>query len=142
LESESRLIVLLGDWLLRHAKPQRASAEMWPHAPQVERVRELIECAWQERPTLRELSGQAQLSPYQLLRAFQRRYGIPPHAYLIQKQVHAAKRLLEHGSSIADAALAAGFADQSHLNRHFKRTFGITPGHYCNFVQEHRRSFR
>jgi AraC-like DNA-binding protein len=142
LEGESRLVALLADWLLRHAEPRVVAQDSATHSRQVERVRERIEDTWQDKPTLPALAAETQLSPYQLLRAFRQRFGIPPHGYLIQKQVQAAKRLLDRGASIAAAAAAAGFADQSHLNRHFKRTLGITPGHYCNFVQEHGRSAR
>lgn len=142
LEGESRLLALLADWLLRHAEPRRVVLDSSPHAGRVDRVRELIEHTWQDKPTLRSLAAEAQLSPYQLLRAFQRRFGIPPHGYLIQKQVHAAKQALDRGASIVDSAIAAGFADQSHFHRHFKRSFGITPGDYCNFVQEQGTSVR
>jgi AraC-like DNA-binding protein len=37
------------------------------------------------------------------------------------------RRSLSEGASLADAALAAGFADQSHMSRHFKRAYGLTP---------------
>jgi AraC-like DNA-binding protein len=35
------------------------------------------------------------------------------------------------GSSLADAALAAGFADQSHMSRQFKRAYGLTPARWA-----------
>ncbi|NEQ55828.1 MAG: helix-turn-helix transcriptional regulator, partial [Leptolyngbya sp. SIO3F4] len=54
----------------------------------------------------------------------------PPHAYLNHVRVHQAKRLLASGHSITDAALSTGFADQSHLHRHFKKMVGVTPGQY------------
>jgi AraC-like DNA-binding protein len=99
-------------------------------------VREFLDDCWQGKPTLSELAAVVQLGPYQLLRAFVRSYGLPPHAYLIQRQLREARRLLDTGSSIADVAHSCGFADQSHLHRHFKRTWGVTPGQYRNFVQE------
>ncbi len=42
-----------------------------------------------------------------------------------------ARRLLRSRRRIADVAAATGFADQSHLNRHFKRLVGITPARYA-----------
>jgi transcriptional regulator GlxA family with amidase domain len=45
-------------------------------------------------------------------------------------RIRVARRLLESGETIAQAALATGFADQSHLHRHFQRSLGITPATY------------
>jgi AraC-like DNA-binding protein len=137
LEAESRLLALLTTWLARHGEKQRVSRS-GTHAHDVARVRELLDDCGSEKPTLAALARLVNLSPYQLLRAFMRQYGLPPHAWLIQRRVRDARRLLHRGLSLVDAAAAAGFADQSHLNRHFKRIVGFTPGRYRNFVQEGR----
>lgn len=79
---------------------------------------------------LAELAQDCGLSEYQLLRQFQRRHGITPHAYLVQRRLQTARRLLHTPAPLADVALQCGFADQSHLTRAFKRQFGFTPGHY------------
>jgi AraC-like DNA-binding protein len=136
LEAQSRLTTLLAAWIRRHGEVIRRAPLASNHRPDVARVREFLDDCWQRKPALSELAALAQLSPYQLLRAFVRRYGLPPHAYMIQRQLREARRLLDAGSSIADVAHACGFADQSHLHRHFKRTWGVTPGQYRNFVQE------
>ncbi len=136
LEAESRVTALLAAWIRRHAEKNRAAKPLSTHAADVSRVREFLETCWHRKPTLNELADLARLSPYQLLRAFVRQYGLPPHAYLIQRQVREAKRLIEEGVPIAEVACSAGFADQSHLNRHFKRAWGLTPGQFRNFVQE------
>jgi AraC-like DNA-binding protein len=44
------------------------------------------------------------------------------------RRLETVKRLLILGKSLVDAAVESGFADQSHMTRHFKRTFGMTPG--------------
>jgi AraC-like DNA-binding protein len=62
-----------------------------------------------------------------VIRAFRRELGVTPHAYLIGVRTERAARLLMHGGAIADVAAEAGFSDQSHLTRHFKRRFGMTP---------------
>ena len=83
-------------------------------------------------PTLEELGALAGgLSPYQLSRAFRAHTGLPPHAYLVHTRVRLAQRLLTAGTRPAEAAVAAGFADQSHLHRHFTRIVGVTPGIYA-----------
>jgi hypothetical protein len=53
-----------------------------------------------------------------------------PHAYQLQIRVRRAKTLLLAGTPIAQAAGEAGFWDQAHLTRHFKRTIGVTPARY------------
>jgi AraC-like DNA-binding protein len=39
------------------------------------------------------------------------------------------------GLPLAEAAAAGGFADQSHMTRHFKARFGITPGRYTRLLR-------
>jgi AraC-like DNA-binding protein len=137
LEAESRLIALLASWTQRHGEKQR-STKAGAHAQDVARVREFLDDCGSANPSLASLARLADLSSYQLLRAFMRQYGLPPHAWLVQRRVRDARAMIDRGVPVADAAASAGFADQSHLNRHFKRILGFTPGRYRNFVQESR----
>lgn len=82
--------------------------------------------------TLEELAARAGLSLYHFIRAFRKHVGLPPHAYLKQLRIQRAQCLLRAGHSIADAALAAGFSDQAHLTREFRRSLGLTPGRYVD----------
>ncbi len=129
LERESKLVSALTHLITAHAEGgvpyPRLSGEPW----RVRRVRELLdECPGDV--TLRALADTAGLSPFHLLRVFRAHLGLPPHAYLIQARVRRARALLRAGTPIGEAALAAGFVDQSHLTRHFKRLVGVTPGAY------------
>jgi AraC-like DNA-binding protein len=81
-------------------------------------------------PTLDDLCAAAALSPSYLIRAFKARYGMTPHAYLVNCRIEYCRALLRRGRPIADVALAAGFADQAHLQRAFKRHVAATPGQY------------
>ena len=91
-------------------------------------VREQLADNLGEPPTLASLAAPLGLSPYQLLRRFSQAYGITPHAWLLQCRAERARGLIRHGSSLADAATAAGFADQSHLTRVFGQRYGYSPG--------------
>ncbi len=77
--------------------------------------------------TLAALTG---LSRFQVLRAFKRRYGLPPHTYQLRVRLGKAQEALRRGEAPAMVAAATGFVDQSHLARHFKRALGVTPGQY------------
>jgi AraC-like DNA-binding protein len=80
--------------------------------------------------SLERLADLAGLSPFHLTRIFRREVGLPPHVYLKQVRVFKARQLLDQGLAIAEAAAEAGFTDQSHLSRQFKKLLGITPGQY------------
>ena len=79
-------------------------------------------------PSLAEMAAMTGLSRYQVLRRFEKAYGLPPHAWLLSRRAESALRLIHGGSTLTDAAMASGFADQSHMNRVFVRHYGFTPG--------------
>ena len=81
---------------------------------------------------LDEICAAADLSASYLIRAFNQRYGMTPHAYLLNHRIQYCRARLARGHAIAEVALAAGFADQAHLQRAFKRMVAATPGQYRN----------
>jgi AraC-like DNA-binding protein len=93
----------------------------------IQRVRERIDDDPSAPLTLAGLAQEAGLSRYQLIRAFARELHMTPHAYLLQRRVALAQRLIRRGHALADVAIAAGFYDQSHLNRCFLKHLGVTP---------------
>jgi AraC-like DNA-binding protein len=99
-------------------------------------VQDFIAAHYNQSLSIDRLAAEAGLSPFHFIRVFRREVGLPPHAYLSQLRVRKAKALLARGERLAAAALAVGFVDQSHLNRHFKRITGFTPGHYRRIVQD------
>jgi len=76
------------------------------------------------------LASLVSLTPFHLIRLFHRAVGIPPHSYATLVRVNYSERFLRAGVPIVEAAGKAGFCDQSHLTRCFRRVLGITPGQY------------
>jgi AraC-like DNA-binding protein len=84
--------------------------------------------------TLARLAQESGLSKFQLLRAFCKATGLTPHAYLMQRRIALARRLIARRTPLAEAAHAAGFADQSHMTRVFVRKYGVSPRLYAQAV--------
>jgi AraC family transcriptional regulator len=77
---------------------------------------------------LEDLAQQVGMSQFYFSRLFKQSLGITPHQYVIQQRVERAKQLLRKGElSLVEVSLECGFANQGHLNRHFKRLTGTTP---------------
>lgn len=92
------------------------------------RLRERLADAPLDAPSLAEMAAMTGLSRYQVLRRFEKAYGLAPHAWLLSRRAERALRLIRRGDTLADAAAASGFADQSHMTRAFVRHYGFTPG--------------
>lgn len=78
--------------------------------------------------SLSDLADQVGLSSSYLIRSTTRATGLTPHGHVLRARVDYARRLLLDNTSAAEAAVAAGFCDQAHLIRQFRRHYGVTPG--------------
>lgn len=121
-----RLVARLGPHLTSPAKPSHRAI------PRVRRVRERIDDEPAAPVTVAELANEIGLSRYQLMRGFVRELGLTPHAYILQRRLERARRLIKGRCGLAEAAATAGFYDQSHLTRCFVRQFGVTPLRYAS----------
>jgi AraC-like DNA-binding protein len=81
--------------------------------------------------TSAKLESATGLSRYALARHFRACLGTSPHRYLVMRRLDRARKLVLQGAPLADAALACGFADQSHMTRQFKKTYGVSPGRFA-----------
>lgn len=99
----------------------------------LDRARDFIRAHYTRPILVDELAALAGLSRFHFVRAFSRTFGSPPHAYQVRLQVEHARKLISEGVLPAVAAVEAGFADQSHLNRHFKKIHRMTPRQYVVF---------
>jgi AraC-like DNA-binding protein len=95
------------------------------------RVRRLLDSETARVIRSSELEGVSGLSRYDLARQFRAAFGTSPYRYSLMRRLDRARAQLRRSLSLADAALATGFADQAHLSRMFKSAFGITPARYC-----------
>lgn len=92
------------------------------------RVRERLADELLHPPSLSDMAAMVGLSKYQVLRRFERAYGLSPHAWLQSRRVERVRALIQQGVTLAEAAACSGFADQSHMSRLFMRQLGFTPG--------------
>jgi AraC family transcriptional regulator len=93
------------------------------------RAIELMDANLDSNLSVEFLAGEVELSPAHFARAFRETFGVPPHRYLLHLRLHRARRMLDAENAVlADVAQRAGFADQAHFTRFFKREYGVTPG--------------
>lgn len=130
LAAQSRLALVV-DRLRGHLRA--GSAEPVRADPTVaRRLRDLLDEHVPEGLSLTEAALLLHAHPTHLVRAFSKEFGMPPHLYLTGRRVDSARRMLLAGMRPADVATAAGFYDQSHLNRHFRRMLGTSPARYAH----------
>lgn len=130
LERETAFLDMFAQLIIRHGVDRSAEIRVGAERDRVARIIELFHSRFADDIGLDELARELDCTPYHLIRFFKKAVGLSPHAYLVQLRLEKAKRLLNRGVSIVDAALETGFADQSHLTRHFKAKFGVPPGIY------------
>jgi AraC family transcriptional regulator len=134
LAAES-LANVLAVHLIRHVsaprQPARRRDGTLPRA-RLRAVVEYIEEHLDASPTLEQMAAIARLSPNYFVWQFKRATGLPPHQYVILRRVERARQLLQTGTqlSLAGVAAHAGFSDQSQFSHHFKRLIGVTPGQF------------
>jgi AraC family transcriptional regulator len=134
LAAES-LANVLAVHLIRHVlaprQPARGPDGALPRG-RLRAVVDYVEGHLDAAPTLEQMAAVARLSPYYFARQFKAATGLPPHRYVIMRRVERAKHLLQAGTalSLAQVAAHAGFSDQSQFCRHFRRLVGVTPGRF------------
>jgi AraC family transcriptional regulator len=125
------LAVHLIRYVLAPRSPARGRDGTLPRG-RLRAVAEYIEEHLDAGPSLNEMAAVARLSAYHFARQFKVATGLPPHQYVIMRRVERARQLLQAGTdlSLAEVAAHAGFSDQSQFSHHFKRLVGVTPGQF------------
>jgi AraC-like DNA-binding protein len=96
----------------------------------IARARELLDAATTRVVRSGELEAITGLTRYELARQFRAALGTSPYRYSLMRRLERARTELRRNRSLADVALAAGFADQAHLSRMFRSAFGVSPARY------------
>jgi AraC family transcriptional regulator len=98
-------------------------------ALQMRRATELLVAHLDGNIALRQVAEACELSVSHFARAFKKTFRRPPYKWLTERRVDRARDLMTNSRlPLADIAAQCGFADQSALNRSFKRIHGIAPG--------------
>jgi len=102
-------------------------------AVNIRKVKMLLSDELNINHSLDDLVVESGLSRFHLIRSFKQTYGLSPHAYQLDERIKKAKNLLKSGHSIIETSHLLGFADQSHLQRNFKKRLAVTPKQYQGF---------
>lgn len=96
----------------------------------IKKAKEMIYAKLEDVLSLDEICKELTMSKFQFIRLFKANTGISPYQYFIFCKVNRARQLLESKKDIYSAVAECGFVDLSHLNKHFKRIYGITAFEY------------
>ena len=130
LHADEAMLHVLERILDRHAR--LAVSEKPPGERRaVRQARDYLAANVTENVDLVTLAGVSGLSRSHLIRAFKHEIGLTPHAFLVDRRVRLARKLLLSGDAPVSVAAAAGFADQAHMTRAFKARIGVTPGRFA-----------
>ena len=110
----------------RHATAHRAVARQ-----AVTLARDFLAAEAHRTVASEELEKITGLDRFALARHFRAATGTSPHRYQVGRRLARAQRMIADGMALSEAAAATGFADQSHLTRHFSARFGLTPGRWA-----------
>lgn len=129
-DKEAALIEFIGDCDTRQGLHIEAPDAPSNLAGQIQPALDCLRTAPASSITLDELAQLADMSRYQVIRAFRAVTGMTPHAWQLNQRINLAREWIRGGDRISDVAHHLGFADQAHFQRVFKAHAGVTPGRF------------
>jgi len=103
--------------------------------PALERARAFLDAACTRVVASSELEAVTGHSRYDLARQFRQLHGTSPYRYLLMRRLEQVRSRMAGGAPLAEIAADAGFADQAHMSRQFKVTYGLTPATYRKLLR-------
>ncbi|MBI1762561.1 MAG: helix-turn-helix transcriptional regulator [Acidobacteria bacterium] len=129
---EGLMMELVGETLRRNRAHQPTASPLW-----LQQVKELLQARFTENLTLTDLAQHVGVHPVYLAQTFRKTYQCTIGEYVRKLRIeYACHELTTSASPIVDIALAAGFCDQSHFTRTFKRALGAAPSQYRESLRE------
>jgi AraC-like DNA-binding protein len=125
------LVARLVDQLVNRSDARRRKRRSPSELRGVRRARDFLIAEAQRTVASEELERVSGLDRFALARQFRAAFGTSPHRFQVGRRLAQARSMIMSGVPIATAAAVAGFADQSHLTRHFANRFGLTPGRWA-----------
>ena len=100
------------------------------------RIDAFVDARLDSRISVADIATSVGLSTSRFFRVFRKSFGLTPHAYVMRRRLVLAEELLRKTDlGLAEIALRAGFSDQSHFSRCFRRSTGVPPQ---RFRRQHR----
>ena len=97
------------------------------HDPRIEQVIDMIRGEPSRPHSVKQLANAVHLSPSRLIHLFREQIGIPIRRFTVWTRTREVIHLVVDGTSLTDAAHAAGFSDAAHMSNSFRRMFGFAP---------------
>lgn len=129
----------VSDYLSRlmHALAGQTHADLQTVPDVLQALKTYLDDDGTEALSLQALCARCGYSPGHLIRTFKQHFGLTPHAYLLNRPIQRGQQALKQGEPIAQVALNAGFSDQPHFQRTFKRLVAATPNEYRRPLAKH-----
>ena len=133
-----QIVLGVADALLALDPTARSASAPTSSATAIDSARQFLDENHDRAVASEELESLTGMDRFTLARHFRARIGTSPYRYLMMRRLDCARRCIQNGYTLADAAATNGFADQSHMTRQFKQAYGISPGRWQALTRPER----